>query len=232
MKIDCFSAEIRSLEGQYFDLQVGKILKEGVEGRLMERNEGYSEGSGWCVTNHGLDKIEFSATHFLGLRSFQYSSPLKFLMWKLVKIPKLIILKDRLSQLWFNSKTPARTNRIETLRELVDMRLETDANSPNAASEGKDSIEILAKIHGRKIIFHPEYKSTRASLELDLESLVESGDLHEKNRYYRATGKALSTIANYEQENRRHQEQMQHNSWIKWLTIALVFVGMLQAFYR
>jgi len=32
--VDFFSAEIRSLEGQYFDLQIDKITNEGFEGRL------------------------------------------------------------------------------------------------------------------------------------------------------------------------------------------------------
>jgi len=228
--VDCLSAEIRSLEGQYFDLQIDKITNEGFEGRLWDSKKGYdSEG---IVLFEDISEIEFSATHFLEFHNFNYHSPLKLLIWEFLRIPNLIVLNDKFSQFWFNSKTPERTDRYDLLKSMVTMRLESDENPQTGAQSiaGKGSVEILANIHGERIISHPKYKSTKAKLELILESLVVSGDVESENSRFRAVGKALSTIAKIEQENRRHQEQMQHNAWIKRLTFALVFVGFLQAY--
>jgi len=196
----------------------------------VEFEKGYdSEG---IVLFEDISEIEFSATHFLEFHNFNYQSPLKLLIWEFFWIPNLIVLNDKLSQFWFNSKTPERTGRYDLLNSMVAMRLESDENSQlgDRSFSGKGSVEILAKVHGKRIISHPKYRSTKAKLELTLESLVDSSEVEENNLRYRAVGKALSTIAKIEQENRRHQEQMQYNAWIKRLTFALVFVGFLQAY--
>ncbi len=228
--VDCYSAEIRGLDGAYFDVQIDKVFKRGLRGRSWSDGNGYRKKV--TLKNQDIRKIEFSATHFLGTATFNYSSPLRFLIKEYLGFPKISIAYDKVQQWWFNSRTPRRTNRIKLLNKLIGFRLEIDGTEYGYPMDnnGLGIFEVLTKIHGDRFYRHPSFVATKAEYELILESLVDSGDVSVVNHNFRATGKALSTIARYEQENRRHREQMQHNSWIKWLTLALVIVGCIQGY--
>lgn len=55
-----------------------------------------------------------------------------------------------------------------------------------------------------------------------------SGDLIESNGAYRLTPRALTTIAEKEEDDRRHQDQVRQKKVLSALTAALVVVGLLQ----
>lgn len=46
---------------------------------------------------------------------------------------------------------------------------------------------------------------------------------------YELTGKALTTLETYEREAIRHEQMISQSRHMKWLTFALIVVGILQA---
>jgi hypothetical protein len=63
-----------------------------------------------------------------------------------------------------------------------------------------------------------------------LDALKEAGDLSLNGLRYTLHSNALSTLARYEEENRRHEDAVRLQKILIFLTAALVFVGLLQAF--
>ena len=66
-------------------------------------------------------------------------------------------------------------------------------------------------------------------LEVYLESLVSSGELKYENMGYVLTDKAISTLENYEEEERRHIATVKVQRALVWLTIMIVLIGLIQA---
>ncbi len=78
-------------------------------------------------------------------------------------------------------------------------------------------------------VLHPSAYEQQNRLELYLDSLVESGDLRKVNREYVVTGKAISTIEKYEEEERRHTEAVKLQKRMVLLTILIAFVAIVQS---
>jgi hypothetical protein len=63
-----------------------------------------------------------------------------------------------------------------------------------------------------------------------LDALKESGDLAATEHHgYRLTPTALNTMSAFVQEERRHTDNYKIQRGIFWLTIALMFFGLVQA---
>lgn len=227
-KTDCYTVVVRGIDGCPFDVLVDGTTKNYIEGRTWEEDRYQAN---FLAIYEMLGSVEFSGRHFYRGYSFEYNSPFKFLINTLLKIPQIIVLKNKFNQWIFNSKTPNRTDRIELLKKLIDIRINNNSveNIYVSHDEGLGVIDIMIEIYGNRIIRHPEYNKILRQNKLILESLVTSKDIEESRNFnITVTGKAFTTIATYEEENRRHDEQMQHNRYIKYLTVALVFVGFLQ----
>ena len=133
-----------------------------------------------------------------------------------------------------------RSGRIELkfLKKLVELRLELDTDESTYIDRiydegyGSEIYEIISKMYGSRIFKHQHQNQFSAHLELLLESLVESGDVIKTNpnELYKATGKALSTIAHYEEENRRHRQQMRMNFLMVILTTVIAISSVITWF--
>lgn len=62
-----------------------------------------------------------------------------------------------------------------------------------------------------------------------LESLKASGELVSGQHGFKLAPQAFNTIADFEQEDRRHRDNYKTQRGILWLTIVLMFVGAIQA---
>lgn len=66
----------------------------------------------------------------------------------------------------------------------------------------------MTKLYSIKWVLHPEGDQQQEKLELYLDSLVKSGDLELINDEYVVTGNAIRTIKKFEEEERRHVENV------------------------
>ncbi|MCB2168872.1 MAG: hypothetical protein KQI78_14525 [Deltaproteobacteria bacterium] len=87
----------------------------------------------------------------------------------------------------------------------------------------------MNKLYSMKWILHPRGEQEHNKLELYLKSLVDSGDLREINQEYVVTGKAITTIQNYEEEERLHVENVKLQRKMFWVTLILAFLALIQS---
>ena len=96
---------------------------------------------------------------------------------------------------------------------------------------GIDSLELMRKIHGHRISKHQDFDTAHAWLELILKSLIETGDIEKTESGYVVTGKSLTTIAQYEEENRRNKTQTRLNVILVFLTAIIAFATVFQTLF-
>ena len=91
-----------------------------------------------------------------------------------------------------------------------------------------DGMSLFSKIYGDRAYGHPRFDNEWVMFELLLKSLHESGEISEDAGKYSLKGKALETIAAYEEQERRHRDNVIHNRQILGLTFVLTVIGILQ----
>ena len=85
--------------------------------------------------------------------------------------------------------------------ELLKSLVQTYIDSTHT---GIDQIDLMTKLYSIRWIMHPRGREVEKKLELYLDSLVETGELSKINSEYVVNGKAIVTIENYEEAERRH----------------------------
>jgi hypothetical protein len=223
-----FSARLIEPDGA--EILVDEILAKGVSGRSWSGNSFELEA---VVPNAKLHSYKLRILRYYGQLMLEYKSAISLIVCEALKIPFIVAAKNDLSQRVFNLKTPARSERMKLLRKLIQDRHEDAKNHRGVLRSefnGKGVVQLLNEIHGIRIFGHPELESLLADLSMQLESLCESNDAKEKDLKFRATGKALHTIAEYEEQDRRHKRQMRLNWLLFWLTVASVAATGVQAY--
>jgi hypothetical protein len=95
--------------------------------------------------------------------------------------------------------------------------------------EGIYSLDLMSRIYSMRMFLHPSWEVQHRKVELYLESLVLSGELKKVNDEYVVTGRAISTIERYEEEERRHTEAVKLQKKMFWLTIVAVIFAIVQS---
>ncbi len=225
---DYYSVSLIRADKQISDLLVQKSGKRGVACREWD-GERYSRRQiiPWTELKGACIEIR----HYLEGHEFRFNSAGSFFWRETLCLPKLTILKQRISQSIYNARTPVRSSRIELLKRLVERRVHfyEEQRSYRIINENGDSIvTLLTEIYGLKVFGHPRKDAYYARLLIDLDSLIATKDVRMVEIGYVATGNAVETIAVYEQENRQHMDDKIHNRRIFWLTVILAIVGILQ----
>ena len=89
--------------------------------------------------------------------------------------------------------------------------------------------QLMTELYSLKWIYHPDRNDQRRKLELYLGSLVIGGEIVKNNSDYEIAGKAITTIEKYEEEERRHAEQVRMQSRTLWLTLIIALLALVQA---
>ena len=143
------------------------------------------------------------------------------------KATKLIYLKTQLVNLRDNTKLffYRRTllvapDRMALLQTIVDMSLKNHMNQVPKS-------EIERKLLGERWASHPKGLEEYKKLRLMYNSLVESNEITGGNDSYQPTGKALSTLQNYELEDMRYKSQVRLQWWLVFATIVLAISALI-----
>ncbi len=219
--VNCYNINL-DLENSPFYLvnsyEAGKlsVLKWNGESYEEKNTIGLSE----------IDKFEFRITHYYGLTDIYYTNIYSFAFHY---ITRLIYLKVRLynyissiSQYFFNKRKLFKKKRMELLELMLNEQLDRDDN-------GIDIYDLMTKLYSIRWINHPARSGQKQILKIYLDSLVDSGEIEKNNRLYRVTGKAITTMERYEEEERRHIADVKLQRWMVYLTIILTIVAILSS---
>ncbi|EBF4864650.1 hypothetical protein A0Q32_17275 [Salmonella enterica] len=87
--------------------------------------------------------------------------------------------------------------------------------------------ELLTNMYTMLWYTHPKSSEYKKMLQLNLDSLVITGDLVKVGNNYKVTGKAIDTITKYELEENRYDQQLVTQKITGWLTFAIVLLTLL-----
>lgn len=94
---------------------------------------------------------------------------------------------------------------------------------------GITSLDLMTKIYSMRLFLHSSWGVQDKKMDLYLDSLVSSGELNKINDEYVVTGKAISTIEKYEEDERRHTAAVKLQRGMLWLTIIAVIFAIVQS---
>uniref|UniRef100_UPI004055A22F hypothetical protein n=1 Tax=Candidatus Electronema sp. TaxID=2698783 RepID=UPI004055A22F len=203
-------------------LYVKEVNKKGFSGTHW--NDQDSKSYPASVPFSFMNDVSIEIRRYIGFWHFKYSSILKCIFHDWTCINRIPLVRDKIDQFFFNRRDVALKERIKTLQILVKKHL--DGKSCSFSLE-----EFLIILHGSESrwMSHPDGMKIYHGAELLLESLKESGELQGGNDHYELTGKALITLETYEREAIRHEQMLSQSRHMKWLTFALIIVGIIQA---
>jgi len=220
-RVNCYVVSIDDNSEPYF---IANKYKDGVISGLTWNVNSYSD-------EHTMSLPEFingelRITHYYGLTTITYKSIYDFALHHATKLIYLKIhirrIIERTTQYYFNKKKLITKKRMDLLQFMMEDQLDREHNAI-------DILLLMSKLYTIKWVLHPSRDEQKNILKLNLDSLVESGELREVNHEYIVTGKAISTIEKYEEEERRHTEAVKLQRKMVYLTVLILFIAIVQS---
>ncbi|WP_147436947.1 hypothetical protein [Alkalispirillum mobile] len=210
------------LRAEHGDLHV---LVDEFDGRVVQ-GRALHEGTFELQTSiptYNLRHFVPEIQHYYGLWNFNYSSALRFIVRDLLHFPVFVVAFDVIQQALFNRKRLVRNERITLLRDLVE---HTIKNPQFKISH----IGVMSEIYTNRWVHHPSKSGVLEYYKLALDSLAQSGDLKSDGSCYSVSPKALETLAQYEEQERKHRDNVKQKRALNWLTFVLVLLAALQVY--
>ncbi|KCV81604.1 hypothetical protein ATO10_11847 [Actibacterium atlanticum] len=179
-----------------------------------------------------LENYQLEVTRFLGPVRSTHNTALIFLIADTLGYSWIALRWDQLRQHLFNITYKSRTDRIVLLSELVELYI--NAKSSNQSFQEPDlgtAMNIYFKLHGGRSASRSRFYEEYARFELLLKSLLDSGDLSYSNDTfsYQLKARSLRTIAEFESEQQRHEDQVKQNRRLLWLTVIIAISALIGA---
>lgn len=220
-EVNCYVVALDRGDLPYF---VATAIDGNVLTGLKWGGSSYTDNA--TITISDLESGALNITHYYGLSEVTYDS-IYDVAWHY--ITRSIYLKihiyryiDSTYQYFFNKRKIVTKKRMDLLRLMMDDQLDRTHN-------GITSLDLMAKIYSMRLFNHPSLEVHHKKMDLYLESLVSSGELSKINDEYVVTGKAISTIEKYEEDERRHTEAVKLQRKMLWLTIIAVIFAIVQS---
>jgi hypothetical protein len=224
--VDCFSVELFSDdETRYL---VERVAAKGYDTLKWTENRFQT---GQHISFEDAKKLNIEVRRFYKSVILKYESEYGLLWGEVSLLPWRVRLSEMWSQRIYNLRTPTRHDRIQVLRRLIEYRIrrsEQGLGVTGRDQQGVSHIAVAQLIYGNRLFGHPICDRILSETEFLLDSLVDSGDAEISNGRYVVKGKALATIAAYEEAERRHRDQIRQSWVLAFLTFGLLAVGALQ----
>lgn len=219
-KVNCFTIYIDRGGEPYLLVQ---SLSEGMLSCLEWSGSSFDKPL--VVPLNEIETRDLAITHFYGYGEVQYRGLNDFLLGRTLFFPyiKIHVVRaiEATDQFFFNKKKLLTKQRIDLLRFLVQRRLEgIPISSP---------VDLMTGLYSLKWVLHPDRDPQQKRLHFYLESLVDTGELKRDGHRYELTGEALKAIELYEEQERKHTENVKAQRGMFWLTVAIVFLTGAQA---
>ncbi|MEB6377845.1 hypothetical protein MXM41_02650 [Leclercia adecarboxylata] len=231
---DYYSVFFKDAENNRYILKAAHTAENGQDG-VLSLSSLYQTGD---VTKKLADIPEMDAeiVHYKKNYTQHYKSIFLFALDRTLKV---ITLKTQIARLKGRVVSGAKSDtetisrdRFNLLRLLVASYVN---QRPSRTSSGFSQDEVIALLYGTLWYKHIKNEAFRRKIKLLLESLVISGDLTESQGVYYVQGQAITTLVEYEKEDRRvSQQQKMHKNIVRFmfvitvatLLIILVLLGM------
>lgn len=220
-KVNCFVVAL-DRKGEPFFVATG--YEKGTLNGLKWNGKQYADE--YSISIDELNDGKLRITHYYGLSEVIYSN-IYDLAWN--HLSRIVYLKihfyrniSSAHQYFFNKTKLVTKKRMELLQFMMSDQLDR-------GHQGIVVIDLMTKLYSIKWVVHPSADEQQSKLELYLDSLVNSGELRKVNTEYVVTGKAISTIEKYEEEERRHTEAVKLQKKMVSLTILIAFVAIVQS---
>ncbi|MBU3260117.1 hypothetical protein KPG71_08855 [Roseovarius sp. PS-C2] len=224
---DFYSIVIKK-QGDEYGILVDSMNPTTIKGRLWTGSRYQIPAS---ISFDRLQKPILEVTRFYGFEQIRYSGLWDFWCGEIFQLPFLHWLASTVKQKFFEATTRFRHSRMDVLKKLVEKHLDTAVRQNGLLFEAnqKSIIQMFSDCYGARVFAHSAYSAESAHFRLIIESLAETGDLNKKNRHeFELSPKALATIAEYEQAERRHKDNIRLNWLIAVLTLVIAASTALQ----
>lgn len=218
--VNCFVTAIDKGDDPYLIVQ---SLSNGQLGCIEWDGSSYT-----TAVEHPLNSFrlqDFRITHYYGLSEVGYDGLIDFLVNRFTAWPYVKIHVARsfagFDQYLFNKKKLVSKARGDLLKLLVTEALEGRTEH--------ESLELMTALYSIKWYSHPEGGAVHKRLEFYLDSLAETGELRKVNYKYVVTGQALRAIGEYEEQERKHTENVKMQWRTFWLALAVAALTVVQA---
>ena len=203
------------------------LIVQGIDNDILSCIEW--DGSSYKVERQvplselALSKIRI--THYYGLSEVTYKGILDYIInravaWPYIQIHSVRLLSN-LDQYLFNKKKLVTRQRKGLLKILVNQAI--DGNTEY------EVLDLMTELHSIKWYSHPHGEESQRQLEFYLESLVETGELRKINHKYIVTGRGLQAIEEYEEQERKHTENVKTQWRAFWVAVAVAGLTLVQA---
>lgn len=220
-EVNCYVVAIDHSDSPYF---VATAIDGDVLTGLKWNGNSYDDSATISISD--IERGTLNITHYYGLSEVTYGS-IYDVAWNYVT--RLIYLKihiyryiDTTYQYFFNKRKLVTKKRMDLLQLMMDEQLDR-------THDGIRSLDLMTKIYSMRLFLHPSWEVQHKKTDLYLESLVSSGELDKINDEYVVTGKAISTIEKYEEEERRHTEAVKLQRKMFWLTLIALLFAIVQS---
>lgn len=227
-KNDYYVCHVKSADGR--EILVESIDDKKLSGKLW-RNQEFSDE----IEVDLSDFLDWSldVTRFYGYVRVDYVGAGSFWIGESLFKPQRIWILEAITQRIYNAQFRFRDDRIEVLRKLAAIEIES-AQQGNAflhEPSSKSIIQIATSFFGQRYFAYPRRNEVDARFRLLIESLAASGDLEKTNKHeFRFQPQALATLAAYEQDERRHMDSVRLNRWLVILTAVLALTALFSWF--
>jgi hypothetical protein len=220
-QVNCFVVSVDNNGKPY-------LMVTGLEGEDLHCLEwdGNHYSRATIISLGKINQSELFIAHYYGLSTVKYYGVYSLALsritcWPYIKI-YLVRVAEYFGQYFFNKKKLVTKQRIDLLRFLLSQHLEGHTSV--------DSFHLMSDLYTMKWVLHPDGEAQRHKVAFYLDALVTTGELRKRaNAGYALTGHALKTIEEYEEQERRHTENVKIQRRMFWLTVAIVLLTLVQA---
>lgn len=222
------SGKERLRQRDYYTVRIGadrifyasSVSKDGLTGFWYDEHDAMSWPA--SIPNKLLRHEEIAIQHYFGELEISYNSAPRFFFATVCFQPWVMLARERTARALYNRKKLFRADRKAVLRFMIDETI-------NNAEFRVDAWGVMAFLLGRRVVEHPDNDSIRNYYRLLLMSLADTGDLVNEGGVFRIAPRAFTTIAQIEESDRRHSDNVNLQGRLVWLTAFLFVVGLLQA---
>ncbi len=221
--VNCFVVYVNSNGGKPYlliDALVGDLVR-------CRKWDGKSFSTEEETRLQNLLNGEVEIIHYVGLYKMPYRTAWDFVWRQYTGVDRIrvgVYWGWRVStQFLFNRRNLRSEKLLRILRLLVLRRLSGDV-------EGVTTYDVMTELYSTRWWDHPASKARKAGIEFQLEALVSSGDLEKlKNGIsYKAAPKALRTLEEIDEQERRHTEASRLQIWLVILTLIMALAAVAQ----
>lgn len=228
--IDYYHVSLKSDLGCGFHILVENVSSKGITGLQWD---GQKFSISCSLPNQHVQESEIEIIRFFRTATTRYSSISDFWKGELTFVTRRFLISENFRQLIFNSSTRFRHDRMDLLRRLLEIELNTLEGIQYLDDKGRhlSSHSWFGAIYGQRAFGHPRFEAEFKKFNWLMSSLEASGDLRKNGSKYQVSAQAMQTLAHFEQEERRHKDSVRQNVLLFAITVVIAAATCVQAYY-